>query len=378
MPPTQGTIDQIKEKPPVIINPNSIESRQKIIDDEAAEYLQRFTIDIAIAPDGLNLEAGKSITTNLSVRDPNGKAPKGNLPEAGLKISFDKKALTVFPESIIALDGGTRDFTIIANKTGTYDITFSLGKTVLGKRTIYVVKKGEKLEPESVEIRVAKTLNLASESNLFIVPKTKFGSYLTDTPYQTRYKINILKGKAKFCNLSKSNSEVCNPLLVAEQIEFGYNDSFRGYFKGKIVALDSEPIVFTVTKLGQKTETKSRTITVKPPTGLDKRNIYYDAILSGLKRNWWKTMGGYAYEAKEMTTSDTVEMLKRVLSYRVLKAGGDKLKRAGAMNLLGVFINQTKNLPDQKWTRGSFSKLLLQSVGTGLIKNKTSVLMDEQ
>ncbi|MFZ4461058.1 MAG: hypothetical protein ACOYN2_00475 [Patescibacteria group bacterium] len=184
------------------IDPNSIESRQKVIDDEAAEYLKSFTIDIAIAPDGANIETGRTLTTNLSVRDPRGNAPKGNLPEAGLRITFDKKALTVFPESIIALDGGSRAFSITANKPGSYEIAFSLGKTVLGKRMVYVVPKGEKLEPTGMEIRVAKNLDLANETTLYIVPKSKYGSYLTDIPYNSRYRINVLKGKAKFCNIA--------------------------------------------------------------------------------------------------------------------------------------------------------------------------------
>ena len=139
--PTKETIEHIQENPPIKINPNSIESRQKIIDDEAAEYLGHFTIDIAIDSLGANLEVGQTFTTSLSVRDPQGKPPKGNLPEAGLVIGYDSTALTVFPGTIIALDQGSRTFTVTAKKAGSFPITFSLGKTMLGQRMINVTKK---------------------------------------------------------------------------------------------------------------------------------------------------------------------------------------------------------------------------------------------
>jgi hypothetical protein len=145
--PTVNTIEKIKEKEPVKINPKTIKSRQEIVDEEAAEYLKSYSIDIAIASDGANLEVGKTLTTTASVKDFRGNIPKGNLPEAGLKIGYDSKALSVFPNNIIALDGGSRPFSITALKSGTYEITFSLGKTVLGTRKIFVVGKGEKLEP---------------------------------------------------------------------------------------------------------------------------------------------------------------------------------------------------------------------------------------
>lgn len=79
-----------------------------------------------------------------------------------------------------------------------------------------------------------------------------------------------------------------------------------------------------------------------------------------------------------MTTADATEMMNRFLAYRVLKAGGDKFKKSGAANVLATFVARSKKLPEQKWTRGMFANLLLESIGTTPMKNGTAKLMDEK
>lgn len=79
-----------------------------------------------------------------------------------------------------------------------------------------------------------------------------------------------------------------------------------------------------------------------------------------------------------MTTADVTEMMNRFLSYRVLKAGGDKFKKSGAATVLAAFVTKSKKLPEQKWTRGMFANLLLESIGTTPVKNGTAKLMDEK
>ena len=229
--PSASTIRNIQGAPIKKIDRNSIESRQKILDDEAAEYLKSFSIDIGLAVDGTNLAVGKTIGFDINVTDTKKKPVKGNLPELGIKIGFDPKLVTVFPEKIVALENGKRGLSITAKKGGTVELTFILGKTVLGKRTVYVTEKGEKLEPQNLDIRVAKTLPLGQEQDMYVVPVTKYGSFLTDAPYRSRFRVEIIKGKAKFCNVSQSKESACKPVDLAESFEFGYGDTFRGYVK---------------------------------------------------------------------------------------------------------------------------------------------------
>lgn len=139
--PSRTFIDKIKDTPPVMINPSTIRSRQEILDEEAAEYLKKYSVKVDLPNTGINLTIGNTYWTNISVTDPKGVPAKGNLPEAGLVIGYDTNGLQIMPSTIVALDGGNRSVGITAKRPGTYEITFSLGKTVLETRRIFVIGK---------------------------------------------------------------------------------------------------------------------------------------------------------------------------------------------------------------------------------------------
>lgn len=121
-----------------------------------------------------------------------------------------------------------------------------------------------------------------------------------------------------------------------------------------------------------------KNIRVSAPKGLDRRNVYYDAILAGLQKAWWKTDNGYARETEKLSSEKAVEMIRRVLSYQVLKAGSSKLKKAVAISTLENFEKVAKTFPNKIWTRAEFAKLTLASLGIPENTSKQSVWYDEK
>lgn len=85
--------------------------------------------------------------------DSRGKAAKGNLPELGLDVTFDASGITVFPQKIVALNGGKREIRVTGKKPGAYEIAFKMGQTVIARRTVVVLSKAEARSVVTAEIR---------------------------------------------------------------------------------------------------------------------------------------------------------------------------------------------------------------------------------
>lgn len=134
-----------------------------------------------------------------------------------------------------------------------------------------------------------------------------------------------------------------------------------GYFPTRIIPLSTGTIEIRITKVGSKIGRTTK-ITGEIPTGLDRQNAYYDAVLAGLSKNWWKTRGGYVGQDEEMTTAMAKDFLSRVLEYQILKAGTNREKKQLAINNRDLFARSSATLESKKWNRGAFSELLLKSL----------------
>jgi hypothetical protein len=63
-----------------------------------------------------------------------------------------------------------------------------------------------------------------------------------------------------------------------------------------------------------------------------------------------------------MTTQMAKELISRVLSYEILKAGTNKEKKQLALNNQELFARSSATLESKKWSRGAFAELFLKSL----------------
>lgn len=103
-----------------------MKSRAEIQQEEIQEFLKSNNISINLSENGTNVALGGSVLSSVTSGDGRGNATRGNFPEAGLDIAYDSSALSVFPEKIVALEGGKREFKITGKKAGAFEIAFKM------------------------------------------------------------------------------------------------------------------------------------------------------------------------------------------------------------------------------------------------------------
>jgi hypothetical protein len=112
-------------------------------------------------------------------------------------------------------------------KTGNYSIAVKLGSRFITRISVNIYKPGDLLKPASASLLIKNTLILGEKKFSGIVMKTKFGSNQLDIPYSGKYILTSLKGKVKFCNVSKVRSRTCNYGDLVEDLSFTYDDTYR-------------------------------------------------------------------------------------------------------------------------------------------------------
>jgi hypothetical protein len=112
-----------------------------------------------------------------------------------------------------------------------------------------------------------------------------------------------------------------------------------------------------------KTPISSKRFTAKAPLALDRTALYYDAIIASINKNILSTRGGYIGQDQTMSTPVVVELVDRVLAFRILRSGSDTARKKRAINDRERFATTTKNLPQKNWSRAEFADLLLTAIG---------------
>lgn len=301
--------------------------------------------------------------------DYKGKATRGNFPELGLDLVFDSKGIAVFPQKIVALDGGRRDFKVTGLKPGAYEIAFKMGQTIVARKTVVVLSATDAKTAATAEIRAPGTLFLGEDKDALVVMKTKYGTPLLDSPFEGRYKLTLLKGKAKFCNVSQIDEKTaCRTENLAEELEFSYEETYRGALRLKMRAYSFAPIAMQLVRIdGKKPVSVTRTardVGVLNPRGLDSTYAYYAENVSALSKGWFPLKDGYLLQDREMVASQAKELVRRYSGYRWLKAGNDfTRKRAIKVGLARFEQDFGKSDDFARMTRGQLADLLLRAKG---------------
>jgi hypothetical protein len=366
--PTGSAVSAIRNKPQQKADRTHMKTRAEIQQEEIDEFLKKYSISFGLDNVGTNLLVGQTVQTSITAKDSRGFAVSGNLPELGLSMVFDHKGIAVFPETIVALENGRRDFTIRGLKPGSYEIKFMMGKTAVASRMVYVFSPAEMKQPAGAEIRAPKDIVLGEDKNVLVLMRTKFNTPQLDVPYEGRFKLSVLKGKAKFCNASNPAAKPCRMEDLTDELVFSYADTYRGALQVKMRAFSFAPVSLTVTRIDTKKPVSlNRTkqdVTVTNPRGLDSTYAYYRESISTLERGCFPLKDGYLMQDREMVASQAKELVRRYLGYRWLKAGSNLAQKKAIAARLAEFETDFRNWSDfDRVSRGQLTDLILRAKG---------------
>lgn len=371
---------QEKGKTAPKIEKKSIKTREQILDEEIEEFFKDHTLSVSIGIPGNNIEAGKTYIARVNVNYRN-RPFTGSLPAEGMILSYDRAGIKLFPDTIIAIENGMREFQITGIKPGKYGISFKIGKRIFLTTTINVYKKSEMVAPDQAIIINNKSIVLADEKLTGVVFRTKYASNQIDIPYNGRYILKSLTGKAKFCNVSARKVRKCNTSELVEELEFGYDDTYRGVLLANIIPFDYMPISLVVVKKGvgktlEKTLAKtSADILVTNPNGIDKTYVYFSETIDALKKGLMKPNSGYVLQDRDLIGKQAKEMIRNSLAHLFLKAGTDQIKKQQIFARMKDFETRAALFDDyKKISRAEFAGLVVGIIdGSPIVASEGSI-----
>ncbi|MDD5376733.1 MAG: M23 family metallopeptidase [Candidatus Gracilibacteria bacterium] len=361
------------------IEQKTIKTREQILDEEIGEFFKDHTLSVSLGIPGNNVEVGRTYTARVNVTYRN-RPFTGSLPAEGLILSYDRSGVKLFPDTIIAIENGVREFQITGVKPGKYGISLKIGKMVFLTTSVNVYKKSEMTSPSDAIILNNKSIVLADEKLNAVVFRTKYRSNQIDIPYDGRYILKSLTGKAKFCNVSHRAIRKCSTDELVEELEFGYEDTYRGVLLANIVPLDYMPISLVVVgKKSLKTYAKSSAdILITNPNGIDKSYPYFPETIDALKKGLMKPNSGYVLQDRELIGKQAKEMIRNSLAYLFLKAGNDQVKKQQVFARMKDFETRATAINDYKTvSRAEFANLVVGIIDGSPIVNGDKKWLDE-
>ncbi len=182
-----------------MIDRTRIKSREELLEEEATEYLKSHRITVKLPDNGTILRSGIPLGFEIESRDLGGSLVNSNLPGLGISIQFDTRKLGVFPERINILEGGRRALSLTPRGIGETVVNFMYGRTFIGQKKLSILARTEQVTTSSIELRSPRALSLGAESDIYASPLTPNGAYVGGNFYPERYRLEVTKGKAKFC-----------------------------------------------------------------------------------------------------------------------------------------------------------------------------------
>lgn len=370
---------QDKSKTAPKIEKKTIKTREQILDEEIEEFFKDHTLSVSLGVSGNNVEVGRTYIGRVNVTYRN-KPFTGSLPAEGLVLSYDKSGVKLFPDTIIAIENGVREFRTTGVKPGKYGISLKIGKRVFLTTSVNVYKKSEMTAPEQGVIINNKSIVLGDEKLTGVVFRTKYGSNQLDIPYNGRYVLKSLTGKAKFCNVSARKIRKCSTSELVEELEFGYDETYRGVLLANIVPLDFMPIGLVVVRkeTGKTLAKSSADILITNPNGIDKTYTYFPETISALKKGLMKPNSGYVLQDRELLGIQAKDMIRNALAYAFLKAGSDQTKKQAVLLRMKHFEAYALSVEDYKSiTRERFAGLVVTGLDGSLVVSPDKKWLDE-
>lgn len=193
IPTTSDTIDSIKDQPKVTIDKKTIKSREEILNEEAAEYLRFNRILVGIDGGGMITEIGKTVSFTISSEDLSKNLVNNSLPGPGVRIVYDTKKATIFPENINLLERGKRVIQFTPKTTGNITVKFVYGNSEIGTRTFFVQPKGKSIDATKISMNTPLKIFLGQEYNLIARPLSEQGTQMTRGNYEGVFRLDVIK-----------------------------------------------------------------------------------------------------------------------------------------------------------------------------------------
>lgn len=365
---TTTAIQAVQEKVRLApkIEQKTIKTREQILEEEVQEFFKSHTVSVNLWVVDNNIEAWKTYTARVRV-NAYGKPFTGNLPGEGLVLSYDSNGVRLYPNTIIAIENGERNFQITWVKPGKYGVSFKIGSRILLTTNVNVFRANDMKSPESATLLGGKSVILADEKLIGVLFRTKFNSKQIDIPYDGKYIIKSLTGKAKFCNVSNRKVRKCSPSELVEELEFWYTDTYRWVLLAKVIPLDYMPLSLVVTKKSTKKVMAKTTddILVTNPNGIDRTYLYFSDVISALKKAIMKPQDGYVLQDRELLWRRAKEMIQNTLAHLFLRAWTDKVKQQDLVKRMHDFEILANSIDDYaKISRAEFASYLLGAAGS--------------
>lgn len=192
-------------------------------------------------------------------------------------------------------------------------MSFKIGKKIFLVTTINVYLMSEMKSPTTGAVLSNSSIALGDEKLVAMVFRTKYGSNQLDIPYGGRYTLRSTTGKAKFCNVSQRAIRKCDPTELVTDLEFGYDDTYRGVLLANMIPMDFAPISLVIVRKsdGKVIAKTAQEITVKNPNGLDRSYVYYDEVISAIKKGLMRLAnGGYVSQDRDLSVRQAKEIIK--------------------------------------------------------------------
>lgn len=372
---------QVKQKQTVKIEQKNIKTREQILDEEIQEFLRDHTFKYSTKASWDNLQTWLTYITKLEVFY-RWKPFNWILPGRWIEFVYNNKDVRIFPENVIAIDKWSREINITWLTNRATSITFKLWKNILFTKTINFYKPWDlSLPTDATFLFKNSKMQVGSENMAAVVMKTKFGSNQINIPYNWTYKLKLLSGKAKMCNISKKSSKKCNPIDLATELEFRYEDTKAWILLFNIIASDFAPVKLTLTRVGARNDIAwmKWEIRVGNPLGLDAGYLYYEESISALKKWLIRLNQWYLTQDRELLWSQLKEIINNYLSYEYLRSWNNIDRKKLVLNKIAKFREDYFALNDyKKMTRWEMIKILSDVFSIEVINSWNVAFLDEK
>lgn len=378
------SISEIKEKQEETkkIEQKNIKTREQILDDEINEYLKSHTFGFSTKVTWDNLKTNSTYITKLYIYE-YWKEFNWSLPWNWLTFAYDTNSLKITPANLILAEKWWREVFVSSNKSWKFTINLMLGKRIVLTKTITFYSPWELSSPTDA-IFVTNTkqdMSLGDEKKWAVVMKTKFWTNQVYIPYDWTYKLKVLSGKVKFCNVSKKSKKICNPLELASELEFRYEDTKAWVLLFNFIAFDYSPVKFVLQKVWAKYDiarTKYQ-IRVWNPIHIDSSYVYYNESIDALKKWYLRLNNWYLSQERELIWSQVKDIINNYYSYEYLRAWNDMEKKANIVQKIKDSQTRLAIVDNyKKITRWEFTKMIFENLWINIEKNAEAKLLDEK
>lgn len=321
----------VVEKPkPDVINPETILSREEILQREIADFLKSYDVKVSVLGVGGNIELGKPWTFRITVTDKRTKRPfNGSFPW-DMNFKYNKNAFDIFPTWILQIDRWLRDFKLTPKIEGKNSLEIYFGETFFKRVQFGVFNTKKAIIPKSVVFWVKKNAVIGENKKWLLYFKDNYWVNILGFPFSGNFTLTSPSKNIKFCikrakNLSELERQYntnCKDEFFAFEQVIKASDSVSGIVIFEYKVLNEGVNTLKVTSNSTYKDIGTYKFNGTFPLDVKNTHSYYEDIINISKK--WISSGissGYYQPDKDLTTENAVNMIKNYLEYKIIWCG---------------------------------------------------------